>query len=88
MNNNFASLEYKIDEGNKILEKRLEEKLTKKIEASEQRLEKKLSKKIDDTQTETMETLLDAIHEGYNLHETRMQRVEDKLDLPSLKQKH
>ena len=76
MTSGFASVEYNIHESNKMLEQRLEEKLVKKIESAKQ----ELSKKIETSQADTNEALSALVHEGYNMHEERIQRIEKELN--------
>ncbi len=47
---------------------------------------KEILKAISDSQKDTIEVLMDAIHAGYNMHDKRIKRVENELDLPPLKQ--
>ena len=69
---------------NKVLLSAIETRIDKKIRASEQRLEEK----IKESQEDTVEVLSALMHTGYDLHEERIQRVEDELNLPPIKQKH
>lgn len=64
------------------LRKDIAEDTKKIVEASE----KKLIKKIDDSQKDTIEVLMDAIHTGYNMHDKRIKRAENELGLPPIKQ--
>lgn len=64
--------------------KRIDISIEKAVRSSEKRLEKK----IENAQIETIDTLSELIHTGYNLHEKRIQRIEDELHLPPIKQKH
>ena len=66
----------------------VEKSIEKAVRASEERLTKKLTQKIEDSQKDTIDTLTALIHTGYNLHEERIQRIENELSLPPLKQKH
>jgi hypothetical protein len=50
--------------------------------------EKKLSAKIKASQEDTIEALSDVVNTGYTLHDERIQRLEDKVGLPPLGQKH
>ena len=48
------------------------------VEASE----KRLKQAILDSQEDTIETLKEYIHTGYNMHDERIEKIEDALDLP------
>ena len=48
------------------------------IEASE----KRLIQKINESQEDTIKVLSDLIHTGYNMHEERIARIEEHLDIP------
>lgn len=41
---------------------------------------------ITDSQSDTIEVLMDAINTGYNMHDKRIKRPEEELDLSPLKQ--
>ncbi len=71
-------------ENNKRLLTSVEQSIVQAVHASEERL----TKKIKQSQINTIDTLSELIHTGYNLHEGRIQRIEDELNLPPLKQKH
>ena len=82
-------------ENNKRLVPSIEQSIAKAVQESEERIMRKLtesseslSKKIDDSQKDTINTLSALMHSGYDLHETRIQRIEDELQLPPIKQKH
>ena len=57
-----------------------------KIQGSEKRIKEELEQKIDASQKDTIEVLSELIHTGYNLHEERIQRIEDRLQLSHLTQ--
>lgn len=59
--------------------------MANKIQASEQRIKNELSQQIKATQQDTIDALSDLIHTGYDMHEARIQRVENELHLPPLK---
>ena len=42
-----------------------------------------LSRKIEASQVDTIDTLSELIHEGYNQHEKRIKRIENHLSLPT-----
>lgn len=46
----------------------------------------KVKEIVHESQEDTIEVLLSAIHTGYNLHDKRIKRLEDELDLSPLKQ--
>lgn len=48
--------------------------------------EQKLEKAIVKSQEETIEVLSDLIHSGYNLHEKRIRKIENKLQITSPQQ--
>ena len=80
---------------NEVLLSAIETRIDKKIQASEQRLEQKLtektaklSRKIVTSQEDTIEVLSALMHTGYDLHEAKIVRIEDELNLPPIKQKH
>ncbi len=72
------------------VEKSTAKTIEEAIKTSEKRIKQEIieevSKKIDASQRDTIDTLTALIHTGYNLHEVRIQRLEDELNLPPLKQ--
>lgn len=48
--------------------------------------EQRLGKAITKSQEETIEVLSDLIHTGYNLHESRIKKIEEKLQITSPQQ--
>jgi enoyl-[acyl-carrier-protein] reductase (NADH) len=64
---------------NAILLTAMDKSMDKKIQASEKRLEEKIKSSQEDIISDVMNT-------GYNLHEDRIVRLENELDLPPLKQ--
>lgn len=62
------------------------EVLLSAIDKKNDSLKKELTKKIQGSQADTIEVLSDLLHTGYNMHEERIQRVENELHLPPLKQ--
>ena len=48
--------------------------------------EQNLGKAITKSQEDTVEVLSDLIHAGYNLHEKRIRKIEDKLQIASPQQ--
>ncbi len=62
-----------------------EERTREEIKSSEERVKTELTQAIRDAQNDTIETLSDLIHTGYNLHEERVKRIEEVLDLPPMK---
>lgn len=43
-----------------------------------------VNKRVEQAQQETIESLTDLINGGYDLHEVRIKRIEDHLDLPQI----
>ncbi len=50
-------------------------------------LKQDLVTQIRESQADTIDTLSEVIHNGYNDHQERIKRVENELDLPSIKLK-
>ncbi len=86
---------------NKVLIRAIGEDTKKEIQLSNTVLERKLMKVINESQKDTLiqvqdmitnsqkdtiEVLMDAIHTGYNMHDKRIKRLEDELDLSPVKQ--
>lgn len=70
------------------VDRSIETAINKATRESEERLTEKLSRKIEGSQKDTIDTLTELMHSGYNLHEKRIQRLEDELNLSPIKQKH
>ncbi len=79
--------------GQEALDHRMENLETKmdnlemKVELVNERVanaEQSLKEAIHDSQHDTITVLSDMIHEGYNMHDARIQRLERKLNLPPL----
>lgn len=66
-------------------------KLVESIDASMdykfKQLKQELVTRISESQADTIESLSEIIHNGYNSHESRIKRVENELDLPPIKLK-
>lgn len=56
-----------------------------KIKESAEQLKKELLLAIDTSQRDTIDALTDLMNTGYTNHEERIERVEEKLDLPPFK---
>ena len=59
----------------------IEKAITKAVRESEERM----IEKIEISQKDTIDTLSELIHTGYDLHENRIQRIEEELKLSPLK---
>lgn len=58
--------------------------LRKEMKANKEELKKDLKETIKKSQEDTIEVLSQLFHEGHNLHEKRIKRVEDHLHLPPM----
>lgn len=73
-------IDTKLDQKLKPINQKLET-LDLKIEVVNSKIDK-LDKKIDKAQEETIETLSELITSGHDMHEKRIKRIEDHLQLP------
>lgn len=71
-------------------EKRIKQELRQEIHASEENLRKEiksteqnLRKEIHASQEDTIGALSELIHTGYAMHEKRIKKIEEHLELPS-----
>lgn len=62
----------------KVIDARIDAKVAPLIKASEDRLKQAIL----DSQEDTIETLKEYIETAYNMHDKRIEKVEDALDLP------
>lgn len=68
------------------LKQELKIEFRKELKKELKKFEEKLTEKIDLSQKDTIEVLTALIHSGYNLHEVRISRLEEKLNLSPIKQ--
>ena len=73
-------IDTKLDQKLRPINEKLET-LDLKIEVVNSKIDK-LDKKIDKTEEETIETLSELITSGHSLHEKRIKKIEDHLQLP------
>lgn len=66
----------------KVIDARIDAKVAPLIKASEERTKKELKQAILDSQEDTISTLKEYIETAYNMHDKRIEKIEDTLDLP------
>ena len=60
----------------------LRQEITAAIQASEERVKTELKGAIEKAQEETIDTLSELIHTGFNMHEERIKALEDQAEQP------
>jgi uncharacterized protein (UPF0335 family) len=71
-----------IDKKIQASEQRVEEKIAQNI----QRLKQQLERKMKESHEDTRDVLSALMHTGYDMHEERIVRIENELDLPPIKE--
>lgn len=82
---NIKATENTLKKEIKSTEVKLREEIKDTAQKLEEKLEKKLSKKIEISQEDTINVLSELMHTGYEMHEIRIKRLEDELELPPIK---